>query len=154
MWITKAYAELGLDELYDLLQLRNRVFVVEQQAAYLDCDGKDKKAHHLLLLGDLGEVIAYARLLPPGVSYLEAAIGRVVVDPAWRGRGLAHDLMRLAIPQCLALFGVDRIRISAQKHLQGFYGQHGFRPFGADYLEDGIPHVAMLYEKAGQTGKD
>jgi ElaA protein len=147
-WQCKTFADLSPFELYDLLQLRSKVFVVEQDTVYLDCDGKDKQAHHLLLKDESGSVIAFARLLPPGVSYPEAVIGRVVVDPAWRGRGLAHELMRQAIPRCLALYSVSCIRISAQKHLAAFYAQHGFRPVTDDYLEDNIPHVGMLFEQS------
>ncbi len=146
-WSCKPFAELTNDELYDLLQLRGQVFVVEQKAAYLDCDGRDKAAYHLMLKDAGQQLIACARLLPPGQLYPEAAIGRVVVRPDQRGHGLAHELMRQAIPRCFSLFGGESIHISAQKHLQGFYSQHGFRPVTETYLEDGIPHVGMLYEK-------
>lgn len=153
-WITRSFHELTVDELYGLLQLRNRVFVVEQQAPYLDLDGKDKKGHHLLLLNNQNEVIACTRLLPRGVSYPEISIGRVVVDPDQRGQGLAHELMRLAISQCRELFGTGSIRISAQKHLAGFYAQHGFRTITEEYLEDGIPHVGMRYDPESAAGRD
>ena len=151
-WITRSFQELTVDELYGLLQLRNRVFVVEQQAPYLDLDGKDKKGYHLLLLNDQDEVIACTRLLPRGVSYPEISIGRVVVNPDQRGRGLAHELMRLAVARCAELFGSGSIRISAQKHLAGFYAQHGFRTITDEYLEDGIPHVGMRYDPASTAG--
>ena len=150
-WHCKKFDDLTPFELYDLLRLRSQVFVVEQQAIYLDPDGRDQQAYHLLLIDDSGALVACCRLLPPGVLYPEAVIGRVVIDPAWRGRGLAHDLMRQAVPLCLDLFSVSQIHISAQKHLQGFYAQHGFKPFTDDYLEDGIPHVGMLYDHMTST---
>lgn len=147
-WQVKPFGELTPDELYDLLRLRSQVFVVEQQAAYLDPDGRDRQAHHLMLRDSSGELVGCCRLLPPGILYPEAVIGRVVIDPAWRGRGLAHDLMQQAVPLCLALFGVSQIHISAQKHLEGFYARHGFKPVTGEYLEDGIPHIGMLYDAA------
>lgn len=151
IWQCKAFRDLLPDELYGLLHLRAKVFIVEQDTAYLDIDGKDKNAWHLILQNTEGDVIACARLLPPGVSYSEASIGRVVVDPDWRGRGLAHELLREAIPRCESLFNIDRIRISAQKHLQDYYAQHGFQPVTEEYLEDNIPHVGMLYIKTAMA---
>ena len=89
-WLCKQFNELTPSELYDLLRLRSQVFVVEQSAIYLDLDGRDQSAYHLLLVDGHDALVACCRLLPPGVLYPEAAIGRVVIDPAWRGRGLAR----------------------------------------------------------------
>lgn len=145
-WHCKKFDELLPEELYDLLKLRSQVFVVEQQAVYLDLDDRDQHGFHLMLKDSAGRLIACCRLLPPGILYPEAVIGRVVVDPAWRGRGLAHELMQQAVPRCLELFDIRQIHISAQKHLQNFYSQHGFQPITEEYLEDGIPHVGMLLD--------
>lgn len=144
-WAFKNFDDLGLNDLYDILQLRSRVFVVEQRAFYLDADGLDKMAHHVLLRTDNGKLVAYCRLLPPGSLFPKAAIGRVVVDPDHRGQGLARSLLSQSIPRCLALYQVNDIHISAQKHLHDFYASFGFQTVTADYLEDGIPHVGMDY---------
>ncbi len=149
-WQCKAFDELSPREIYDLLSLRSKVFVVEQKTAYLDPDGRDKLAHHVFLQEN-GNMVACARLLPPGVAYPEASIGRVVVESSSRGRGVAHELMKQAVTRCLRLFTVATIRISAQSHLQGFYEQHGFRPITAEYMEDDIPHIGMLFDKSAAS---
>lgn len=150
-WKFKKFDELSLHDLYDILQLRSRVFVVEQNAIYLDADGLDKGAHHLLFRTDHGQLVAYCRLLPPGSQFPDAAIGRVVVDPAHRGQGLARAMLRQAIPKCLALYQVNKIHISAQKYLHDLYASFGFKAVSADYLEDGILHVGMDYNSGTRT---
>ena len=144
-WKFKKFDDLSLNDLYDILQLRSRIFVVEQNAIYLDADGLDKAAHHLLFRTDHGQLVAYCRLLPPGSLFTEAAIGRVVVDPDFRGLGLAREMLRQAIPMCLALYQVNKIHISAQRYLHDLYASFGFQAVTADYLEDGILHVGMDY---------
>lgn len=149
-WEFKKFDELSLHDLYDILQLRSRIFVVEQNAVYLDADGLDKIAHHLLFRTDHGQLVAYCRLLPPGSLFPDAAIGRVVVDSNHRGQGLAREMLRLAIPKCLDLYQVDKIHISAQKYLHDLYASFGFKAVTADYLEDGIVHVGMDYRSDTQ----
>jgi ElaA protein len=138
----KPFDALTAPELYDVLALRQRVFVVEQACAYLDCDGKDRQAVHLLGRAPDGALVAYARLLPPGVSFAEASIGRVVTDRAVRRAGLGRALMNEAIARASGLFG-GPLRIGAQRYLERFYAELGFVVEGEPYVEDGIPHVEM-----------
>lgn len=145
-WQVKHYRDLTLNEFHDIVALRLRVFVVEQDCAYLDLDGKDKKCYHLLCRDGKGNVVATARILPPGLSYPECAIGRVVIEDDIRGNGTGHELMSFAMKFALQEFGNSPIVISAQKHLEKYYGQHEFVSTGKEYLEDGIPHVEMKFE--------
>ncbi|WP_303311803.1 GNAT family N-acetyltransferase [Hymenobacter sp. BT730] len=143
-WTTKSFADLTLTELYDLLQLRSEVFVVEQTCAFQDIDGQDQAAWHLLGYTSAGELAAYARLFEPGISYPEASIGRVVVSPLFRRFGLGRELLRQAINAVNTLVGAQPIQIGAQLYLQAFYESFGFRQVGEGYLEDGIPHIHMV----------
>lgn len=138
------FAALSVDELYALLELRQRVFVVEQACPYLDCDGKDRAALHLLGRDGAGRLIAYARLLAPGVSFPEASIGRVVTHPEVRRTGAGRALVREAIAGTRDAFGAGPIRIGAQRYLERFYEELGFRIASDPYDEDGLPHVEML----------
>jgi ElaA protein len=138
-----AFQELNVNELYALLRLRSEVFVLEQNCVFLDQDNKDQKCQHLLLFAD-GKLAAYSRLVPPGVSYTETSIGRVVTSPEFRGTGLGRKLMELAIEGCHDLFGSGGIRIGAQTYALAFYSSLGFVPEGAVYDEDGIEHVEMV----------
>lgn len=146
-WIVRDFAELTSLELYKILQLRITVFMLEQECLYEECDNKDLKGKHLMgILGD--NVMAYARLLPPGISYADASIGRVVVSPNTRHLKLGTTLMQNAISTMREDFPTEAIRISAQAHLQGFYENVGFvRVSKETYLEDNIPHVEMVLEK-------
>ncbi len=128
-------------ELYALLKLRVDVFVVEQDCAYPELDGKDEKALHLRLLID-GKTAAYARLYRPDGE--PPRIGRVIVAPDHRGKGLGEVLMREAIRACEAHFPGTPIALSAQSHLERFYRALGFSPTSEEYVEDGIPHIDML----------
>jgi ElaA protein len=142
-WIHKPFAALSPEELYAILQLRSEVFVVEQNCVYLDTDGKDVSAEHLM--GWIGnKLVAYARLLPAGLSFAEVSIGRVVSSPAFRGTGSGRALLEQAIPTCYALFGKSPIRIGAQLYLQQFYESFGFVQDSDMYLEDGIEHIEMI----------
>jgi len=142
-WTCKKFDELSTRELYAILQLRNEVFIVEQNCPYLDCDNKDIKCWHLM--GTENEkLLAYARLIPAGVSYRETSIGRVVSSPQARGKGLGKELMRESIRRVRQLFQTESIRIGAQLYLQDFYKGFGFIKDSEIYLEDNIQHIEML----------
>lgn len=139
---------LTAGELHDVFRLRIDVFVVEQNCPYPELDGKDPQALHLRLL-DEGRLAAYARIFTAGGTAGEARIGRVVVAPFYRGQRLGERVMREAIAACGNLSPGADIAISAQAHLQRFYGSLGFGVTSAEYLEDGIPHVDMI--RAGES---
>jgi ElaA protein len=145
-WQATSFADLSVAELYEALALRQLVFVVEQTCAYQDCDGKDARAVHLLGRAEDGRLVAYARLFGPGVSFAERSIGRVVTHPDVRRQGAGKELMREAIERTRATFGDGPIRIGAQRYLERFYGELGFRVASAPYDEDGIPHVEMVLD--------
>jgi ElaA protein len=137
------FKELSSKELYSIMRLRNEVFIVEQNCVYQDADNKDIFCHHLSLC-DNKELVGYARLLPPGLSYKEMSIGRVVTSPSVRGTGAGKILMQLAIDHCQKLFGNDPVRIGAQTYAQAFYNALGFIEEGNIYDEDGIEHIEMI----------
>jgi len=141
-WKIKPFEALNVNELYDLLKLRSEIFVVEQNCVYLDLDGKDKKALHLIGEYD-GKTVAYVRLFDAGISFNNASIGRVVVDANYRDRKWGHDLMREAIASIKSNFDKDAITIGAQLYLKKFYESHGFVQTGEMYLEDDIEHIEM-----------
>lgn len=142
-WTYKNYIDITRDELYQILSLRSKVFVVEQHCVYQDPDDKDQRSWHLL--GYLNEkLVAYARLLPPGLSYAEASIGRVITHPDYRKQGHGIALMKFAIETVNNLFATQKIKISAQCYLVNFYRSFGFKILGEEYLEDGIPHIEMI----------
>lgn len=142
-WRCLPFDALHARTLYALLQLRTEVFVMEQACVFQDMDGADAQCFHLLGEGAQG-LAACARLVPAGLKFTEASIGRVVTLPAARGGGLGHVLMREAVQALHGLWGVQPIRIGAQAHLQPFYQQHGFEPCGPIYIEDGIDHIEMV----------
>jgi ElaA protein len=142
VWTWYRFADLGVDNLYDALALRCRVFVLEQ-GAYLDPDGIDRTSWHLLGRDAAGELQAYLRVVDPGVKYSEPSIGRVITSPAARGGGLGRTLMTEGIAGCERAWPGHAIRISAQAHLALFYRSLGFEPAGGEYLEDNIPHLQM-----------
>lgn len=142
-WTWQRFVELGVDNLYDALQLRSRVFVLEQ-GPYLDADGLDRQSWHLLGRDARGVLVSYLRIVDPGVKYEEPSIGRVVTAPEIRGGGHGRALMVEGVAGSERLWPGRAIRISAQAHLERFYGSLGFVRVGPDYLEDDIPHVEML----------
>lgn len=146
-WRCVPFAELTLDDLYDLLALRAAVFVVEQECPYQDLDGLDRPALHLLGRRE-GALLAYARLHPPGVRFPAASVGRIVTAPAVRRTGLGRALMRQALGQVDARWAPVGVEIGAQRYLERFYGGFGFRTVGEPYDEDGIEHVWMVREPA------
>ncbi len=143
LWHCKEFLHLSSEELYRILQLRNEVFVVEQHCIYQDCDDKDLKALHLS--GYSGNrLVAYARILPVGVSYADgASLGRIVTAPSERRKKFGRALMEKAIQVLNSQFGDIEIIISAQAYLQKFYNEFGFVAVGSGYPEDGIPHIQM-----------
>ncbi|MGI9550095.1 MAG: GNAT family N-acetyltransferase [Aurantibacter sp.] len=139
----KTFEELKKEELYELLQLRAEVFVVEQRCAYQDLDGKDEKALHVL--GKKGEtIVAYSRIFKPGDYFPEANIGRVVVMPGERKYGYGRELMKASIEVVEQRFNESTVHLSAQTYLKNFYNSLGFKQVGEEYSEDGIPHIGML----------
>ena len=145
VWKTLLFNDLSLQELYDIMVLRQAVFVVEQNCPYLDADGKDQKAAHVLAYDDDGDLVAYSRLLPVGISYADAiSIGRVVSSDKVRGQGVGQELMRFSIREIYRLFGNKKLTISAQCYLIKFYESFGFQAVGETYLEDDIPHIKMV----------
>ncbi|WP_454914110.1 GNAT family N-acetyltransferase [Variovorax gossypii] len=142
-WHQKSFDALSTRDLYLILSARSEVFVVEQRCIYLDPDGKDVQAHHLYAL-DGGQVAAYLRLLPPGVSYEEASIGRVLTGAAHRGQRLGQELLTRGLACAGSLWPGAALRIGAQLYLRKFYASLGFAEVGEPYDEDGIPHIEML----------
>ena len=139
IWEVKEWAELSTSEVENIFSLRSEVFVVEQECVYQDIDGKDQKAKHVLGKKD-NEIVAYARIFKPGEYFKEASFGRAVVKKTERGKGVGDEL----VINCLENITEEEIKISAQSYLKGFYGKHGFKAEGNEYLEDGIPHTAMF----------
>lgn len=139
----KYFNELNTDELYKLLQLRSEVFVVEQDCVYQDIDGKDEKALHVIGFKN-NKVVAYTRIFKPGDYFKEASIGRVVVAENERQHKYGYDIMEASIKAISKYYNETLIKISAQTYLKRFYNNLGFNEIGEEYLEDGIPHVAMI----------
>ncbi len=141
-WKFAAFHELTVDELYAMITLRNEVFVVEQNCVYQDADNKDQISYHLSGWHDK-TLVAYCRILPPGISYNEASIGRVCTSPTYRNTGSGKELMKTAIEKTLQQFSCKTIVISAQLYLNKFYSELGFIQISDPYLEDNIPHIKM-----------
>jgi ElaA protein len=142
-WSWRRFEDLGVDGVYDMLALRAKAFVLEQ-GPYMDPDGADRHAWHLLGRdARSGALLAYLRVLDAGVKFDDVSIGRVVVDASLRGQGLGHELMREALALCARQWPGQPISISAQAHLQRFYNRHGFHTSSSPYLDDGILHVDM-----------
>jgi ElaA protein len=141
--IVKTFDELSLQELYDILQLRSEVFVVEQDCVYQDIDGKDKTALHVL--GKEGaKLVAYTRCFKAGDYFKEASIGRVIVKEGYRKFGYGHRIMEASVKEIEQRYNTKTIKLSAQQYLTAFYESHGFIQTGEGYLEDGIPHIGMI----------
>ena len=142
-WILKKFDELTIHELYAILQLRNEVFAIEQTCVYPDMDNRDQPSYHLMCMQNK-KLVAYARIIPPGIVYTEPSIGRVVTSPIARGTGTGKELMKRSISCILELYGKTPIRISAQVYLQKFYTEFGFQSIGDVYMEDSIEHIEMV----------
>lgn len=140
----KAFKDLSVEELYEILQLRETVFVVEQNCIYQDIDELDKQCFHLFTRDKNAlKIIAYARLVPASLKFDIPSIGRVICDKNYRGKGLGKALMNIAIEESRQLFKSNAIKISAQTYLLNFYSSFGFKPISEHYDEDGIEHVNM-----------
>lgn len=157
-WHCVAFDELALTDLYDLMRLRQEVFVVEQDCVYLDADGYDQKARHLLGRDIEGELVACLRLFAPGVKYPEyftdTVIGRVCTAASVRGTGIGQELMWRGIAEVERLWPGCGIRISAQAYLLSFYGKLGFEAVSESYDEDGIPHVEMVWQSVNSIAPE
>lgn len=138
---------MSLQQLYAVMKIRQEVFVVEQDCPYLDADDKDQEALHVLGIDENGELQAYTRLIPMGISYPNyTSIGRVITSLRIRGKKQGVPLMQFSIDECLKAWPGHSIKISAQTYIVKFYNSLGFQETGDEYLEDGIPHIAMVRE--------
>lgn len=138
----KYFSELNTTELYEILQLRSEVFIVEQDCVYQDIDFKDQKSLHIIGYKN-NKIVAYTRIFKPGDYFNNASIGRVLVVASERKYGFGHELMKASITAIKKHFKVTKITVSAQKYLKKFYETHLFTQIGEEYLEDGIPHIRM-----------
>ena len=143
LWKIKTFEELTTHELYEILKIRQEVFVVEQTCYYLDADGYDQKALHIWAERE-GKIVAYCRAFDKGIKYSETSIGRVLSHPDYRSLKLGRKLMTIAIEAIKTRYQTEEIRISAQDYLIEFYQSFGFQDTGKKYLEDDIPHTEML----------
>lgn len=141
--VIKRFSELTRDELYEILQLRVAVFIVEQQCPYQEIDDKDKRAYHIYLKQD-NQIKAYLRVVDAGVSFEEVSIGRVLT--AERGKGFGTIIMREGIKVAKELLKADKIKIGSQVYAQKMYEKFGFKPVSEEFLEDGIPHIQMVLD--------
>ncbi len=144
-WQFKYFTELTTVEFHDLIALRLNAFVMEQNAKYVDLDGKDKKCYHMICRDGFGNIVATARIIPAGISYHEVSIGRAVVASEIRGNQFGVELLNRCMIFIKEEFGDVPVRISAQKHLEKFYTRFGFESTTNEYEEAGIHHVEMLY---------
>ena len=144
-WDLKSFDALSNHELYEVLRLRNEVFIVEQNCIFQDLDNKDQKCHHLLGTQD-GILMAYSRIVPPGLSYTEPSIGRILTSPRGRGKMYGQELMGKSIAVLEEKYGKSTIRIGAQLYLKNFYESFQFRQSSEIYDEDGISHIEMTRE--------
>ncbi len=142
--IVKKFEELDVNELYEIMQARAAVFVVEQECAYQDLDGVDKEAYHVYLRED-GQMVAYLRVLDKGKRLDEVSVGRVI--SLKRGLGLGKTLMQVGLQVAKEKFGAKVVKVGAQVQAKGFYESVGFRQVSEEYDEDGIPHIYMIYEE-------
>lgn len=151
-WTSQPFSQFTLHSLYEVLQLRQRVFVVEQASIYLDLDDLDQDSWHLLGRDHTGQLQAYARLMPPTIKYADAVgIGRVVIAPEFRGQGWAKPLLQQALEWAEQQFSGVPVRLSAQIDRQGLYAAFGFQCCSAPYDDGGIAHIEMVRERLGNA---
>lgn len=144
-WIWKSFETLSTFELYEIMKARQQVFIIEQSCIYADLDGADQQSWHLMGMEPDGKLAAYLRVLKPIDQRPEPSIGRVLILPATRGRGLGRQLLAEGVRQTKQQFPGQAIVLSAQHHLEKLYREFGFKSVGEAYLEDGIPHVKMRW---------
>ena len=144
VWTWHAWRELSADLVYEIMRLRSAIFVVEQNCVFPDMDGRDPACEHLCGRDAAGALVAYLRLVPPGVRTPEVSLGRVVVTQSARGRGFGRAVMQEGLRHCASRYPGKPVKVSAQRHLEAFYQSLGFATVGAPYLEDGIWHVDMV----------
>ena len=147
-WQCNAFAELSNTQLHRIYAARNAVFIVEQACPYQDIDHKDPLCHHLIAWDEEDQIAAYLRIVPAGISFDEASLGRVLSTKAWRGSGVGQALMSNGIKALRQLYPEAAVRIGAQAYLEKFYGSFGFQTVSDVYLEDDIPHIDMLLPAA------
>jgi len=147
-WISKPFDELTPHELYAIMQLRNEVFVVEQNCVFQDADNKDQYCHHVMCFEN-EKLVAYARIVPAGISYVETSIGRVVTSPSIRGTGIGSLLLQHTLDTTFSLYGNVRLKIGAQLYLKKFYESFSFKQTSDIYLEDDIQHIEMVLQREG-----
>jgi ElaA protein len=145
-FILEPFEKLSNHLLYAILKLRSEIFVVEQNIVYLDCDGYDEQSLHLVLM-DGEKVIGCARILPPGLKYDDAAIGRFVVDKDYRGKKVGTLIFQRAIDEIHRIHGLVPITIEGQQYLEKYYASLGFETLAEPYMLEGILHVKMRYKK-------
>lgn len=145
-WQVQRFRDLNTDELFDLMQFRVNTFIVEQRCPYPELEEEDRHPEtlHLSARTDQGRLMAYARILPPGLRYAEVGLGRLTVAPTVRRQGIGHQLVGAALETIHSHWPGQPVRISAQAYLQAFYEAYGFAQASEVYLEDGIPHVRMV----------
>ena len=146
-WFTKRLENIDVQTFYDIIALRINVFIIEQKCLYEELDYKDFKAMHLYAKDETQQIVAYLRILDPGVSYPEVSIGRVLVSPDKRALKMGRTLMEKGIQYVKEAYDQAPIRISAQAYLLNFYQSLGFKVVSEIYLEDDIPHIEMLLDK-------
>ncbi len=148
-WELKSFEGLTNKELYNILKLRAEVFIIEQNCAYQDMDGKDIFSFHLMGTNERNKLIAYSRILPADISFKEVSIGRVVTAPSVRRNGVGKELMKTSLEAIEKKYGNVPVRIGAQLYLKKFYENYGFIKDSEMYLEDGIEHIEMLRREKG-----
>ena len=148
-WHWRTFDTFSVPELYAVRALREAVFIVEQTCPYQDADGLDAQAEHLLGLGQDGQLVAYLRVLGPGLRFKQPSIGRVIVHESARRSGLGRQLMQQGLERCAQRWPGQAVALGAQAHLESFYGSLGFECCSAPYDEDGIPHIDM--QRAAQS---
>ncbi|MBC3807857.1 GNAT family N-acetyltransferase [Undibacterium seohonense] len=150
-WQCCQFSKLNAIQLYAILQARSAVFVVEQNCPYLDMDNVDQSCLHLIAWTEQQEVAAYLRIVPPGLKFNEASLGRVITTQIGRGAGLGKQLLQHGIAACQNAYPESAIRIAAQAYLEKFYQSFGFVTVSDEYLEDDIPHIDMLLAVQANT---